>query len=805
MIPIKQSLRTLARFKTYTIINLAGLVLSLSCALILMRYIHQEYTVNDCFPDADKIFVVTCKEADKEKEGLCAWGTIPKLEEQASVTKTSRLLLMPLDNVYYNEQKYKLNTIVVSELFLDMLPVPIIVGQSKLERPDDALISKRYADRIFGNEDPLGKTIKTSCEKEVIIRGIFDNQRYKTSFTHDLIISMELRGGWNKMSMKLVQLNSAEDAEKFNTDRSGQFNKYSEAQDWYPPYIDQLHSIKDFYLNNKIIVYGIIQQGNQRILHIFIFIVVLLLLIGVLNYIGLHSVISLKRGKEFGIKKVYGENRLQFVAQLFLENLLLSFFALFLAWIIVEITRGIIHSYYDITIVSDIYFDVLLTLGICVGIALFATLFPYVRYKRLCVMDAFKTSHSTDKVLNSRMVFIWFQFFITISIVLLSGLFYKQVDYMLNYDVNYNVDNIVRCRLNSYPTFFANYANLQTTWQKYENIKLSVESIAARVKESPLFIKSTFGELPTQISSRAVFKDEKNTSTAIAMKWVDEDYMDLLGYKLTEGRFWEGDDMSRHGLHIKIYTETQRNQIIITESVKRYFNITDITTAKLTPETAWSLRGGDNTPVPCSIIGVVEDIKLGSLIEPAPLVIFRLEPQSEILLAEITPGKRQEAITFLSDLYKEVTGYTDFEYTFLEDDIAAQYSDEQRQMRIYITFALIAVFIACLGLFGLSLYDIRQRYREIAIRKINGASKGAIFRLLMRKYVFIIGSAFVVSSAISYVAIEKYMENFYHRAPLSGWIFVVALLLISVVAFATLWWQVRNAIRLNPAEVIKME
>ena len=133
------------------------------------------------------------------------------------------------------------------------------------------------------------------------------------------------------------------------------------------------------------------------------------------------------------------------------------------------------------------------------------------------------------------------------------------------------------------------------------------------------------------------------------------------------------------------------------------------------------------------------------------------------------------------------------------------YHDDQRTTRIYITFAMIAIFISCLGLFGLSLYDIQQRYREIALRKINGATTRDVFRLLLRKYCYIFGSAFVVASGVSYIIIYKYMENYYHHAPLALWIFLTAGFIVALISFCTLWWQIRKAIRINPTKVLKGE
>ncbi|MGL5682212.1 MAG: ABC transporter permease [Marinifilaceae bacterium] len=788
MIPIKQSLRTLARFKTYTIINVAGLVLSLSCVLILMRYIHQEYTVNHFCPELERTFVVTRQYEGKPEKWLDGVGREPSIMSMvhdASVERMTNFIWYELTDVDYENRSYKLNIMVVDSLFADMVPCAVVHGQHKVLTPSDALISTEYAKRIFGKEDPLGKTIKTQWERDVVVKGVFDKNKNRFSFPYDMVLSDCLVYSWNRSRYSLVQLNSAQDVERINSANNTPLklvHYFGRSVVW------QLERLQDLHFSEEIKNRWIL-KGNKLSVNILSAIALLLLCIGIFNYVMLHSVLMQKRNKEFGVKKVYGESKWELFCQLFLENLFLSLFALLFVWIIIELTQGVLDYYYYIPVATNVWFDVFLTSTLCLTISLLTTLIPFIKQQRTATVVLFR--NISGSVLVSRPFIMWFQFVITVFIVLLSGFFYNQLNFMLDYDVNYRTDNIIRCKLLTRPE--SNNKEVKSSYSS--KLKQHIGLIKQRMQASPLFSKWSYGIKPTEISVVMDFNDEHGANAEVGIKRVDNAYMELLDYKFIEGSLW-ADSIFDFTCH----------ELIITESVKRYFNIENIKTARLRPKRPLYFSTYNQSIPWYTIVGVVEDFKTGTLTNAPQMIVFQRSVEWEQdLLAQVIPGKREEAILYLYNLYREINGDGDFDYDFVEDDIAAQYSDEQRQMRIYITFALIAVFIACLGLFGLSLYDIRQRYREIAIRKINGASKGAIFRLLMRKYVYIIGSAFVVSSAVSYVVIEKYMENFYHRAPLSGWIFVVALLLISVVAFATLWWQVRNAIRLNPAEVIKME
>ena len=251
---------------------------------------------------------------------------------------------------------------------------------------------------------------------------------------------------------------------------------------------------------------------------------------------------------------------------------------------------------------------------------------------------------------------------------------------------------------------------------------------------------------------------------------------------------------------------------IINETAQKLFEIKDITKDKIhTENRLWHsslLRGMDTNP-PLEVVGVIKDFKTGHLSKAiVPLIIcydkaFRSWGMN--LIAAIVPGKREEAIAFLKNLYGELIGEGDFKYTFIEDEVAEMYKEDKQIANIYVTFAIIAILISCLGLFGLSLFDIQQRYREIALRKVNGATTKEIVPLLLRKYGIILGINFLIAIPVSYLFIQKYLEGFANKTPVSWWLFVLAAFITSFVSLATLIWQINKAARINPAVVLKGE
>lgn len=274
----------------------------------------------------------------------------------------------------------------------------------------------------------------------------------------------------------------------------------------------------------------------------------------------------------------------------------------------------------------------------------------------------------------------------------------------------------------------------------------------------------------------------------------------MFGFQLLEGRLWDDTE-----------DESLQYRMLINETAKKLFDIKDISSEYLQPERRlwWSsmAEGMDKNP-PYEIVGVIKDFKANHLSKANVPLIIVYEEEGWLynpVIASIKSGKRNEAIAFLKDLHTELMGKGDFEYSFLEDEIAAQYKEDKQVSRIYMIFALIAIFISCLGLYGLSLFDIRQRYREIALRKVNGASGKDIIRLLQRKYFYILAISFLVAIPVSYLVIIKYLEGFAYKTPVSWWLFAIAGGFVTVISYLTLNIQIKKAIKINPAEVIKGE
>jgi ABC-type antimicrobial peptide transport system permease subunit len=278
--------------------------------------------------------------------------------------------------------------------------------------------------------------------------------------------------------------------------------------------------------------------------------------------------------------------------------------------------------------------------------------------------------------------------------------------------------------------------------------------------------------------------------------------MALFDLEIIEGRGWNESD------HFTNYN------LIINEAAKKQMGITDIHTDMIqTKNRLWwhsSVDCSGNPPF--HIVGVIKDFRRGHLSKSVQPMIYTYSPSSgeyynpgRYFLVRYQPGKQQEVLKLLANLRNEVSGEGELQYSFLEDDIAKRYENDRRIVRIYLTFAALAIAVSCLGLFGLSLFEIRLRYREIALRKVHGAKMSDIVRLLLKRYLMLLGVSALIAFPLAIFFIQKYMESYAYRTPLSGWIFLLALLIVAFISGSVLFWQIRKAANINPATVMKSE
>ena len=785
---IKLALRSILNFRTYSSINLLGLALSLACVITIFRYVYGELTVDRFNKNIDRIYVTT-RETGTDPGNIEASGlfnmnrekSFLNLQEHPGVELFSHFMWFENDEISVENTKYTSTVIVADSNFLKITDYPVVSGVHRLADPSSALITTNFAQKIFGKENPVGKTFKHSTGKILTVTGVIGKPSTKASLTFDLIVSYHL-SNWSRIvhPQTYVLLYPGVDYRQINK----QYESFSEKTAWQQPARYQLFPLSKLYFEKSISNYRVFARGNYSYVAVLMAVGALILLVGIISYINVYAVAVLRRGKELAIKKVFGAGRSNIFIQLFVENLLMTGLALFSSFVIVYLAYPFTANVLQLDQVSGFNFNLFMFFILLLTLPVLLTLYPFFRYYYSIPVNSLR---NLDKVRGGglRRMFLSFQYVITFVMIIVSLFFFKQLRFMLNTDTGYQTRDIIKVHF--------------TIPESYDHILQIDGEIRQKMNACPLFTNWTYGQSPNEFPDKGwvSFKLPEGQFKAVNYKSVDESWFKLFDIHLKEGQLW--DDQKEDGFW--------DYALIVTESVLKLYGITDIDNALLQPATRlwWDSERGDmRTNPPYRIVGVVKDFDYLHLSQKPDPVAFAYSKREldEQLLASIVPGRTQAAIAFLRKMHEETVG-GEFSCSFVEDEVQAMYREDRKIASIYSLFTFIAIFVSALGLLSMSLFDLRQRRKEIAIRKINGATFHDIIRLLLKKYFWTITLSFIIATPIALLAIRRYLEDFAHKAPVSWWLFAIAMILTTGISLLTLLYQTRKAANQNPAEVIK--
>ncbi len=790
---LKYAIRFLMRSKSYTLINLLGLAFSLACCIILMRYIHRELTVDTHCIDRDNIVVALWDiEGTKLMINLQEMDSVYIKQEQ--IMDRCQIIMLPKTNILHENQSYSMNLSATEGKFFEFFRYPVIEGEATLSAPQDAVITRQYAQRIFGNESPIGKVLSYGG-KDITIKGMIDQPTCKTTLQMDLFVSIHLQDlkAWGRLVSEMLYLLPDVDLEGINkVSNVYRESKGDRRERW------KFISWKDYYFENSCLnsnTKDINQFGNRTYLRILSAVVVLLLLVGILNFINLYMIFMMKRSKEYGIKKVFGLQRFPLFLQIWMENFLIAIVALLLAWLIVEITQVPVSRLMD-TSTRYSAFDWQLSLGFLVLLPLLTSIYPYIRYNYLSPMVSIRQITTNRHSIVTRMSFLFIQYIITSVLVIVSIYFNKHLQFLLDTPPGFQTERILEAEL-----YHENTSGglTQEQWKARQSRIAQLEQL---MNECP-YIETweiSAQSITDPVQDGQLYNDKDEAITA-SFVYPSTSFFDIFGLKALEGEI--NKELVEHGKPYIVLNESAMKALGY-KSMKDAFVRSDHTFYVIRTEEGFKEFGKQLMP----ISAVIKDYYPAHLTQGIPPMFFWIMPAAGgygKFYIKVTQGKEKDMIEYLRQAVMQVYNTDDFSYTWMEDKIASIYSEDRKIATTYSVFALIAIIVSCLGLFGISLFDIRQRYREIAIRKVNGAGMKDLYQLLFKKYLLVLGASFVVAAPLAYYLIHQYTADFVVKAPISISIFIFALLLVAIISMGTLYWQIHKAANIDPAKIMKTE
>lgn len=786
---LKYAWRFLMRSKSYTIINLLGLAFSLACSIILMRYIHRELTVDAHCIDREHVYAIcTNTEGNRGLSGLKQYNYDTISIDNRFVEAMTTYIPLEKDYVISGTNRIPARCLVTDSVFFQLFHYPIVQGKISLTTPQSALLTEKYARKIFGNENPIGKVLRYSNGKDITVEGIVGEPECKTTINFDIILSSKLSQHWERMNTELYRFLPGTDINTIN--KTGSVPRYINN----PEYDTRTHtfsliSVKDIYWDGSLTDRepAMFLSGNRSHLIILSGVCLLLLLTGILNFINLYLVTLLRRGKEYGLKKVFGVCGRTLFANIWIENTLLVLSALLVSWLIIEIMSAPTEYLFDIHF-SYTAFDGWLSASILLLLPVITSIYPYIKYNYTSPILSIRSIGVQSHSKHFRMFFLGAQYIISFLLVVLSLYFNRQLGMLLNTDPGFRTKNIMNVNLVYESKDFSSYTyeNMQQRRQRVMQLDNELNACPFIELYEPSYeniLTPTFG---------TNYLNNKGEKVFLNIHYVTPAFFKLYDIKVIEGEIPD------------INKEDRRTVFVVNKAALKALGYTSINGAGVIEEN--QKKANTNASLQ-PIIAVVEDYFEGHLTSGIKPTIYPVGARFSGDLYQIayTPGKKKEVIDFLRNLEYKVYGSEDFEYTFLEDDIKAMYAQDRQTATIYSIFAGIAIIISSLGLLGISLFDIRQRYREIAIRKVNGASAKDLYRLLFRKYITVLIIAFVIAIPLAYYLINTYTQDFAVRAPVSIDIFIISLLLVIIISLGTLAYQIQRATHINPTQIMKTE
>ncbi len=791
-------LRSVAKHKIFTFLKITGLVTGMTVFILIILWIRYEQSYDRFHSNIDALYRVATSfhDAETARFGLAAPGpAAPALKEEfPEIVNAGRLMPSTLigdrkKSLRYKERLFATESLYLADpSFFEMFSFVFIRGQPEtaLLGPMSIILSQSLAERIFQEEDPLAKQLVMDGQL-FEVTGIVKDVPPNSHIQFEAVIPMEFAlrheqgfflNKWDSFAFPTyIQLQddaNVEEIEKKTT--SLILEKLAVLKKTFPVYL-HLQSLKRIHL------YDLEGGGPIQYIYIFVLVAVLVLFIACINHLNLSSAGYEKRIREFGIRKVVGSTRVQLIKQILVESMAFMIVSFLVAMDIVHLLLPDINRLIGTHIsLANLNFKIMLLFAmVLLASGIISSLQPALRFSSSNAAHLLKEDKlSALRGLSLRKILVITQFVISVGLIISTIVVNRQVTFMREAELGFSKENVV-----SFPIPETDRNTLETI--KNELLKLNDIAFVTG-KSNP----------PTQDGGWTGTIEWEGKNPELRLRWyhpmVDYDYFQTLGMQVAEG--WDfSKDLPTDITNAFILNEEAAKQGGLSSPVGMSF----------------SLNGKDGT-----IIGVVKNAQLASLKEEIQPVVYHLsktyqeEFQTIIIRTKAmqNDGSLDRVTRMLSSIENVLMEhYPDFvfEYHFLDETIDAQYRSEIRVSRLFQFFTGVAIFISCLGLFGLTLVLSEQRTKEIAIRKVLGASVVHITMLLSKRYLAWVIIANGIAWPVVFFPMHAWLQNFAHRISIGGWIFVATAGLTIVIAFLTISFHIIKAALRNPVTSLKYE
>jgi putative ABC transport system permease protein len=784
---IKTAVRHILKHIGYSLLNILGLTLGITSALFLIIYVSNEVSYDRYHEKADRIYRVSS--SIKEPDDKFTWivAQIPfgpqVVHDYPEVESFVRFINMPRALYKYEDKEFnEENFYFVDSTLFDIFTYKVLKGEVKsaLLAPKKIILTEKIANRYFGKSDPIGKTLTTGNDTYEVT-GVIEDVPNNSHFKFDAVASRnnlpKQLGSWGNFGVYTYLLFPKNfDVKTFEKKMQGMYDTYMK------PIFGGMNITISYILEpiRRIHLYSTNANepeptGSITYVYIFAIVAVFLVLIAAMNYMNLSTARSTRRAREVGLRKVVGSRRSPLVFQFLSESVVFTLVSLLLSMALIMI---LLHKFNELAGRS---FDfhvlyspaVLLSLvAVMIIVGIFGGSYPAFflsRFSPVTVLKGSLTQGSAGSMFRKILVVI--QFTVSVIMIICTIVVFRQLNYLKTMDQGFDQKDVISLQLNG--PMIRKYPVLKQGLTDNPNIKF-VTSTNSPVGEG---------------SGKLIFNVE--TDQGMAQKGVnfcivDYDFIETLGIKMASGRDFQ-QDMPSDTLSAVVVNETFVKRMGWKEPIGK------------------KVEAGDSRTLRARVIGVMKDYHQTGMYNGIESLLLAYRPLNNVIYIKLSGKETQATLSFIEKKWKDIFPDQPFSYTYLSQRFNRQFEADENRGLVFTLFTILAIIIACLGLFGLASYMVEQRTKEIGIRKVFGANENTILQLISKDFLLLVLIGILIAVPVAYYFMSHWLENYVYRMKIGIPLLLFASLLTIVITFLTISYKAYQAAIMNPATALKTE
>ena len=802
----KTALRNLLRYKGFALINIASLTIGIIGCLVIGLFVWDEWQYDKNIPGGENIYRIY--DERKDNNSTTYMTPVPPafasfLERQYPEVETTLRILMSGDKFLMeagNKRAYEEKGWFVESSFFKIFPLKLIKGDAAtaLTPPTAIVISEDIANRYFGNENPVGKTIKIN-KSDFTVKAVLAKlpEHFHLKFNYLMSLAsadipkerME-KWTWNQF-YTYIKLKPGTDADQLQN----KFQAYVK-KDIYPTltqagstFLPLFQPLKSIHLQSSNFVYDNAIRGNETYVRSLTIIAFFVLAIACFNFINLATARSLRRAKEIGVRKVMGAGRKQLIFQFIGETILLSVFSMIIATVVTLSVVPLLNQFTGKSIEFTPFTNPLLSLTILMAgfaIGILAGIYPAFVLSGFQPVKVLKSMKLVTRGTGGawlRQGLVVLQFALSALLIVSTIIVYRQTKYLNNKDLGFNKEQIV---------YFQIRDSLAANPKILETFKSQLKGSA-----NVISLTSGYGLPGDQFAGDGVNVGNENKEHPANVFIGDEDYVKTLGLRIIAGR-----DFSK-----EMSTDVKEAFIINETAVKEFgFGTPEKAIGQSLSWNEWAPTDTLNPMKKGKVIGVVQDFHYKSLHEKLSASVIQLYPQITFKVAvKLKTAGIKNTIAYINNVWNKFSPGYPLDYKFMDESYGEMYKSEEKLSDLLWIFTIMAIIVGCMGLFGLAAFSAEQRTKEIGIRKVLGANVLNIVGLLSRNFLMLVFIASLIAFPVAWWAMNNWLKDFPYRITISWWIFATAIIAALMIALLTVSFQSIKAAIANPVKSLRTE